>query len=94
MPVMSFPNRGDQLSKQLLQKEVGYFLQAAFYYIMNRFKGLWDDPPGYFDLAVWPRYLELRQELEESSKLKYMHIFNPANNKEMDDLDKLLDSLF
>lgn len=36
-------------------------------------EGLWDDPPGYFELAVWPRYIEFLKLLQASPDFDSFH---------------------
>jgi uridine kinase len=46
---------------------------------------LWDDPPGYYSLVVWPWHIRMREFLLESGTLKdKMHIFSFSGSMEHD----------
>ena len=52
--------------------------------------GLWDDPPGYYELAVWPRYLDMRVYIESDINIKkQIHMISVPN----EDLFQICSSL-
>lgn len=43
--------------------------------------GVWDDPPGYYELAVWPRYLKMKDWILESKTINNrIHILTIDKN--------------
>lgn len=70
--------------------DYGFFLDASFDICKQRRRqlstivtkeGVWDDPPGYYELVVWPRYLKMKDWILESKTIKNtIHILTIDKN--------------